>query len=169
VEQAKSAEAQEAKIALETKNPEILEAYLQKNSASPQRSELLRAMSSLLRSEHDEWTIFGWALPKNLPAYLKINSIEQFGDSVAAEMEWVFDPSSTDHPPENSYQISREVFSCNEQIVRIAENKILTSRTMYSGITNGRTRISLKRWSTRRLYRRAPCFTLSAIYFVMKN
>jgi len=124
VEQAKSAEAQEAKIALETKNPEILEAYLQKNSASPQRSELLRAMSSLLRSEHDEWTIFGWALPKNLPAYLKINSIEQFGDSVAAEMEWVFDPSSTDHPPENSYQISREVFSCNEQIVRIAENTI---------------------------------------------
>jgi hypothetical protein len=124
VERAKSAEADEAKIALETRNPEILEAYLQKNPESPLRPELVHAMSSLLRSEHDEWTVFGLVLPKNLPVYVKINSIEQFGDSVAADMKLVLDPSSTDHPPDGVYQVVRNVFSCKDQIIRAAENTI---------------------------------------------
>jgi len=124
VERAKSAEAEEAKIALETRNPEILEAYLRKNPESPLRPELVQAISSLLRSEHDEWTVFGLALPKNLPVYVKINSIEQFGDSVAADIKMVLDPSSTDHPPEGVYQVVRDVFSCKDQIIRAAENTI---------------------------------------------
>ena len=128
VERAKSAEAEEAKIALETRNPEILEAYLQKNPESLLRPELVHAISSLLRSEHDEWTVFGLALPKNLPVYVRINSIEQFGDSVAADIKMVLDQSSTDHPPEGAYQVVRDVFSCKDQILRAAENTIFDER-----------------------------------------
>jgi caspase domain-containing protein len=128
LERAKNAEAEEAKIALETRNPQILEAYLQKNPASPQRPELVRAISSLLRAEHDEWTLFELLLPKNLPVYLKINSIEQLGDSVVAQMKFVLDPSSTDHPPDGSYQISQELFSCTEQVLRLAQTTILDKK-----------------------------------------
>jgi hypothetical protein len=128
LERAKNAEAEEAKIALETRNPQILEAYLQKNPASPQRLELVRAISSLLRAEHDEWTLFELLLPRNLPVYLKINSIEQLGDSVVAQIKIVLDPSSTDHPPDGSYEISQEVFSCKQQVMRVAENTILDKK-----------------------------------------
>ena len=101
VQQAKHSEAEDLQIALQTKNSEALEAYLQKYPESTKRNEVSSAIAGLKRSEFDEWTLFEVA-NNHFPAYLKISSIEQIGDRVAVRTKMLHRPHDT-----NSGKISR--------------------------------------------------------------
>ena len=70
VQQAQRSESQDLQIALQTKNPAALETYLQKYPDSAKRTEVLKTISSLRRSEFDEWTLFEMA-NKQFPWFMQ--------------------------------------------------------------------------------------------------
>ena len=58
VQQATQSEDEELQIALQTKNSDALETYLQKYPETKKRSELLSKIAALKRSELTEWTLY---------------------------------------------------------------------------------------------------------------
>jgi uncharacterized caspase-like protein len=123
VQQAQHSEAEDLQIALQANNPDALDAYLQKYPNSPRRGELLETISTLKRSEFDEWTLFEVS-NKQFPWFMKINSVVQFGDRVAVRVRSVADPSKSlgeRHFPDAAYLEQVAVYDCTQPITAIAE------------------------------------------------
>jgi hypothetical protein len=85
-------ESEEFQIAVQTKNPNALEAFLEKYPDASQRDKAKAELSALRRSEFNEWTLYELASEK-FPQYLKLGSIHPFGDKVAVSIKSLADPS----------------------------------------------------------------------------
>ena len=77
-------EAEELQTALRANSADALRAYLQKYPQASRRSELLTAIAQLRRGEFTEWTIYEID-NQRFPQFVKLSSIRQLGDRVAAE------------------------------------------------------------------------------------
>ena len=75
VQQATQSEDEELQIALQTKNSDALETYLQKYPETKKRSELLGKIAALKRSELTEWTLYEVA-NQHIPQYIQLSSIQ---------------------------------------------------------------------------------------------
>jgi hypothetical protein len=93
IRQAVRSESEDLQIALQTKNPEALDSYLVKYPDSSKRNEVLNAIIKLKRSEYDEWTMFEVA-NKQFPIYLRLSSVEQFGNRAVGLVKTITDPAS---------------------------------------------------------------------------
>ena len=92
VQQATQSEDEELQIALQTKNRDALETYLQKYPETKKRSELLSNIAALRRSEFTEWTLYEVA-NQHFPHYIQMSSIQRFENRAAAKVKWFPDPS----------------------------------------------------------------------------
>jgi hypothetical protein len=124
VEQAHRSESQDLQIALKTKNSDALETYLQKYPDSPKRAEVLASISTLRRSEFDEWTLFD-LLKLQFPRSMQISSIQQFGNRVAVRQKFIPDPALPLVPgkelPHAAYGENVTVYDCEQFIMALAE------------------------------------------------
>ena len=91
VQQATQSEDEELQIALQTKNSDALETYLQKYPETKKRSELLSKIAALKRSEVTEWTLYEVA-GQHLPQYIQLSSIQQFENRAAARVKYLWTP-----------------------------------------------------------------------------
>jgi hypothetical protein len=85
-------ESEELQIAIQTRNPNALEAFLEKYPDASQGDKAKAELSALRRSEFNEWTLFDLSSEK-FPQYLKLSSIHPFGDKVAVSVKYLVDPS----------------------------------------------------------------------------
>ena len=133
-QEAKHSEAEDLQIALQTKNSEALEGYLQKYPESAKRNEVSRTIAGLKRSEFTEWTLFP-VFSHHFPAYLKISSIEQIGDRVAVRTKIFVAPKTpiTETYPDAEYSEDSGVFDCRQPISALAETTIVskTGQTIF--------------------------------------
>ena len=90
LQQARVSEVDELQIALQTKNPDALEMYLQKYPETKNRNEILNEIAGLKRSQMTEWTLFEVG-NKHVPYYMQLSSIQNFGDRGAVRMKTVVD------------------------------------------------------------------------------
>jgi hypothetical protein len=91
VQQASQSEDEELQIALQTKNSDALETYLQKYPETKKRSDLLGKIAALKRSELTEWTLYEVA-GQHLPQYMQLSSIQMFENRAAAKVKMLVDP-----------------------------------------------------------------------------
>ena len=125
VQQAEHSESDDFQIALQTKNPDALEAYLQKYPESAKRNEVSSAIARLKRSEFDEWTLYEIG-NLHLPQYLKISSIEQIDTKVAVRQKVTPDPSAPDKKfPDAAYLDQLIVYDCKQPRSAIAESTVV--------------------------------------------
>jgi Caspase domain len=126
VQEAKHSEAEDLQIALQTKNSEALEAYLQKYLESPKRGEISSELSRLKRSDYNEWTLFEVA-NSHLPFYIKVSSVEQTEDKVAILTKSAVDPSVPNQQfPDAAYVDELAVYDCKQPIVAFAERTVIS-------------------------------------------
>ena len=92
VQQATQSEDEELQIALQTKNSDALETYLQKYPETKKRSELLSRIAALKRSEVTEWTLYE-VTNQHYPHYIQLSSIQVFENRAAAKSKTLVDPS----------------------------------------------------------------------------
>jgi hypothetical protein len=123
VQQAKQSADDEFQIALQTKNPEALETYLQKYPETPKRSELLSTIGSLKRAAFTEWTIYEIG-DRQKPNYMQINSIQRFGDRAAVKIKFLIDPNlpKTFHGktlPDAAYGEDVNVYDCTAVVLSL--------------------------------------------------
>ena len=128
VEQATQSEDEELQIALQTKNSDALETYLQKYPETKKRSELLSKIAALKRSEVTEWTLYEVA-NQHLPQYIQLSSIQQFESRAAAKVKMLVDPSLpkvfNDTPlPDAAYIEVTNVYDCAKPAMATAETSI---------------------------------------------
>jgi uncharacterized caspase-like protein len=125
-QQAKRSEAEDLQIALQTKNPDALEAYIQKYPESAARNEVLNTIATLKRSAYDEWTLFEVS-NQHFPVYLKLNSLERFGDKAAVRTKYVVDPAGPigHQYPDAAYADELDVFDCKQMNTAAAEITIV--------------------------------------------
>lgn len=117
--------SEDFQIALQTKNPDALEAYLQKYPESSRRSEVSSEISRFKRSEFDEWTLFEVA-NLHYPQYLKVSSIEQIDTKVAVMEKILVDPSTQGKQfPDAAYLEQLVVYDCKQPRTAIAENAVV--------------------------------------------
>ena len=133
-QQAKHSETDDLQIALQTQNPEALEAYLEKYPDSPKRAEVLNDISKLRRSEFNEWTLY--AIPtNNFPIYLEISSIRQIGDRAAVRVKTIVDPASPTGQQyrDAAYGDDTYVHDCTKPIFATSETSIVSKsgQTLY--------------------------------------
>jgi uncharacterized caspase-like protein len=133
-QQAKRSEAEDLQIALQTKNSDALEAYIQKYPESAARNEVLNTIATLKRSEYDEWTLFEVS-NQHLPAYLKLSSLERFGDKAAIRTKSLIDPAGQigHQYPDAAYADELDVLDCKQMITAVAETTIIgkTGQTLH--------------------------------------
>jgi Caspase domain len=126
VQEVQRSESQELQIALETKNYDALGAFLQKYPESGKRDEVLAAMSSLRRSDFNDWTVF--AEGNNLPQLMNISSLTPLGSRVAVWQKVFPDPSTPFVPGKEftdaAYQENLHVYDCNQPIFGTAETTV---------------------------------------------
>src|SRR5262249_10914639 len=116
-------EAEELQIALRTNSADALRAYLQKYPATNRRSELLTTIAQMRRGEFSEWTIYEID-NQRFPQFVKLSSIRQLGDRVAAETRFPVDPSAPGRKfPERSYRERLIVVDCKRPRLAAAEAK----------------------------------------------
>jgi hypothetical protein len=124
VEQAHRSESQDLQIALQTKNSDALETYLQKYPDSPKRAEVLASISTLRRSEFDEWTQYE-LVQKQFPWWMQISSIRQFGNRAAVRLKYIADPAlplvAGKKFPDAAYAEQLTVFDCDQPITALSE------------------------------------------------
>ena len=72
VQEAKQSEDDELQIAVQTKNVDALETYLQRYPETNNRDELLKTIARLKRSEMTEWTLYEIG-GKHDPQYIQLN------------------------------------------------------------------------------------------------
>jgi hypothetical protein len=129
VQDAKVSESEEVQIALQTKNSAALEAYLQKYPDSPKRTVVLDAISSLRRSEFNEWTLFE-VVGNKFPLFMQISSIQQFGSRVAVRHKFTADPSKPFVPgkdfPDAAYADIVAVVDCEQPLTAMAEQTVIS-------------------------------------------
>jgi Caspase domain/PDZ domain len=128
-QEAKQSESDELQIALQTKNIDALETYLQKYPDSPKRVEIDNAMDELKRSEFTEWTLYANGL-HNEHWYMQISSIQQYGDKVAVKIKAQLDPSRPKIVfgksfPNAEYFEDLTVFDCKRPKFGASEETIL--------------------------------------------
>jgi Caspase domain len=122
LQQAVRSESEDLQIALQTQNPEALEAYLVNYPDNSNRGKVISNISKFRRSEFDEWTLFGIANDK-FSHYFKLSSAERFEDRVAILVKSPVDPSSPlgMRFPESAYFEQLSVYGCNESQMATAE------------------------------------------------
>ena len=94
VQQATQSEDEELQIALQTKNSDALETYLQKYPETKKRSELLSKIAALKRSELTEWTLYEVG-DQHFPQYIQLSSIQHVRKPGSGESKNVGGPLST--------------------------------------------------------------------------
>lgn len=132
-QQAKHSETEDLQIALQTKNIDALETYLQKYPESQQRNEVLNDISRLKRSEFNEWILFEVS-NGHYQFYINISSIEQIEDRVAIKTKSEIDPSVSTRPiPDAAYAEELSVFDCKKPIMAYAERTVVSKsgQTLY--------------------------------------
>jgi hypothetical protein len=141
IEFATRSEAQELQIALQTKNSDALETYLQKYPETSRQIEVREAISSLKRSEFDEWTLFEVSNQK-IPHFMKLSTIDLIENRVAVRQRIIPEPPITLGPKvfaDAAYVEMVTVFDCQQPRTAIAEhtvfNKLGEVLSHYSGRT----------------------------------
>jgi uncharacterized caspase-like protein len=134
VQEAKRSETDDFQIALQTKNPEALETYLDKYPESQRRKEVLTAIAELRRSEFNEWTLFDVG-NKRVPYYLKLGSIKQIGDRIAARIKTGIMPEiqAEQKYPDAAYSDEISVYDCKHPQFATAETTTVSKsgKTLY--------------------------------------
>ena len=144
VQQATQSEDEELQIALQTKNSDALETYLQKYPETKKRSELLSKIAALKRSELTEWTLYEVA-NQHLPQYIQLSSIQRFENRAAAKVKWFVDPSKPKvfygKPlPDAAYIEDLNVYDCDKASHGHSGGlPFSTNRETYSFIISGQT------------------------------
>ena len=128
VQQATQSEDEELQIAVQTKNSDALETYLQKYPETKKRSELLDNIAALKRSEVTEWTLYEVA-NQHLPQYIQLSSIEMFENRASARVRMPVDPSLpkvfNDKPlPDAAYFEATNVYDCAKPAMATADSSI---------------------------------------------
>jgi hypothetical protein len=129
VQQATQSEDEELQIALQTKNGDALETYLQKYPETKKRSELLGKIAALKRSEITEWTLYE-VIKEHIPQYIQLSSIQMFEGRAAAKVKWFVDSSvprvfyNGKELPNAAYAEDLAVYDCTKPIVAVAESSI---------------------------------------------
>jgi hypothetical protein len=135
VQQATQSEDEELQIALQTKNGDALETYLQNYPETPKRSQITEAISTMRTAEFNEWTLYGVSIGsgKSLPQFMQLSSIRLIDDGSKAvvRVKYVPDPSQpTDASkkfPDVAYFEDLTVFDCNQPRMAAAETKYYNS------------------------------------------
>jgi Caspase domain len=128
VQQATQSEDEELQIALQTKNSDALETYLQKYPETKKRSEVLSKIAALKRSELTEWTLYEVG-NQTLPQYMQLSSIQQFENRAAARVKWLVNPSlpkvfyNGKELPDAAYVEELTVYDC-KPVMAVAESSI---------------------------------------------
>jgi len=118
-------EAEELQVALRANSADALRAYLQKYPATNRRSELLTTIAQMRRGEFSEWTIYEID-NQRFPQFVKLSSIRQLSERVAAETKSPVDPSAPGRKfPERSYRERLIVVDCKRPRLAAAESKVL--------------------------------------------
>src|SRR5262249_16454027 len=87
--------------------------------------ELLSAIAQMRRSQFTEWTIYEID-NQRFPQFVKLSSIRQLGDRVAAETRLRVDRNTSGQKfPEGSYRESLIVVDCKRPRLRAAESKVV--------------------------------------------
>ena len=128
VQQATQSEDEELQIALQTKNSDALETYLQKYPETKKRSELLSKIAALKRSELTEWTLYEVG-DQHIPQYIQLSSIQQFENRAAAKVKRLVDPSLPKvfygkTFPDAAYIEELNVYDCTKPAMATAEDSI---------------------------------------------
>jgi hypothetical protein len=126
IQQAEHSEAEDVQIALQTNEPEALDAYLEKYPDSSRRQEILSKIASLKRQQFSEWTVFE-VTNSHFPHYFQISSIRSIGTKVAVRVKDQIDPSSlagTPFSPDSDYGVQTVVHDCKEPRSAIAEGYV---------------------------------------------
>lgn len=132
VQQARYSEAEDLQIALQTKSVDALETYLQKYPESLKRNEVLNDIAAIKRSDFNEWTLFEVG-NFHFPIYIKISSIQQIGDRVAANIKSTWDPSQNQNFSDAAFTDELTVYDCKRQTMAYAERTIVSKsgQTLY--------------------------------------
>jgi hypothetical protein len=128
VQQATQSEDEELQIALQTKNSDALEPYLQKYPETKKRSELQTKIATLKRSELTEWTLYEVGNQHN-PQYIQLSSIQLFENRAAARIKMLVDPSQPKvfygkSFPNAAYIEEVAVYDCAKPATAISEDFI---------------------------------------------
>jgi hypothetical protein len=90
---------------------------------------VLAEIARLRRSEFSGWTHFQISNGR-FPQYLKVSSIDQFGDRVAVQVRGAVDPTTAvigpDKFPEGNFYESTAVVDCKQPVVAMAESRVVT-------------------------------------------
>src|SRR6202011_1813349 len=118
-------EAEELQTALRANSADALRAYLQKYPETSRRSEPLTTIAQMRRGEFTEWTIYEIDNQRFLQ-FVKLSSIRQLGDRVAAETKSPVDPAAPGWKfPERSYRERLIVVDCKRPRLAAAESKVV--------------------------------------------
>jgi uncharacterized caspase-like protein len=122
---------EELQIALRTKSPDALQAYLEKYPDTPKLLEISEQIASLRRAEFNEWTLYQTSTDGKFPQYLQISSIKPFGDKVAVRNKLAVDPSwgplfPGKEFPDGVFNDTVLVFDCKRLIMATAESTIVS-------------------------------------------
>jgi hypothetical protein len=129
VQEARRSESDEMQIALQTKDTNALEAYLNRYPESSERQKVVTEIARLRRSEFNDWTLFEMG-NKRIPMYFRMSSIEQFGTRIKFEMRGLADPTipliGTTTFPDGTFNEEIAVYDCKESISAISERKAVS-------------------------------------------
>jgi uncharacterized caspase-like protein len=92
-QQAIRTESDDLQIALQTKNVDALEAYLQKYPETSRLDNIHAETSRLARLEYNELTLFDVG-NQHFPGYVKLSSIDRFGDRASVQTRLYMDPAT---------------------------------------------------------------------------
>jgi hypothetical protein len=128
IDQAKQSEDGELQIALQSKNADALETYLEKYPETGKRDDVRSEIESLRRSEFKEWTLFHIA-EKHHPLFIQLSSIRRLGDRAVALIKWLPDPSKPmvfvgQSLPDAAFAEDLNVYDCTKPLTRISEQTI---------------------------------------------
>jgi hypothetical protein len=118
-------EAEELQIALRGNSVEALRAYLRKYPQTSRRLELLTTIAEMRRGEFTEWSIYDIS-NQRFPQFVKLSSIKQLGDKVAAQTKFRIDTSAPGRKfPEGSFRERLVVVDCKRPRLAAAESKVV--------------------------------------------
>jgi hypothetical protein len=118
-------EAEELQIALRGNSVEALRAYLRKYPQTSRRLELLTTIAEMRRGEFTEWTIYDIS-DQRFPQFVKLSSVKQFGDRIAAQTKFRIDPAAPGRKfPEGSFRERLVVVDCKRPRLAAAESKVI--------------------------------------------
>jgi hypothetical protein len=128
VQQATQSEDEELQIALQTKNIDALETYLQKYPETKKRSELQTEIATLKRLQLTEWTLYEVG-NQHIPNYIQLSSLQMFEGRAAVMTKTVLDSSQPKvfygkDLPDAAYAEELAVYDCAKPAMAVAETTI---------------------------------------------